>query len=200
MTLAVHLLWNRQSTDRAVPLHVAAESLRLMSAPQHRRYRTVLYWRPLVPDLNDTDEYLHRAHELTRHADATVFTGLFYRDQIAEYYKANGLTEPYGRTARRKIMPEALERRVVAAFSLSTRLFPQAQLRRVLRTPPARLQRTRWCPRAVRPVSASLDRAVRQRAPRAVARTPPRGRPHAARGLVIWRSRTSPTVRPSSPV
>ncbi len=33
------------------PSHVAAESLLLMSAPRERRYRTVLYWRPLVPGL-----------------------------------------------------------------------------------------------------------------------------------------------------
>ena len=63
-----------------------------MSAPAQRRYRTVLYWRPLVPGLNDTDEHLDQACALSQHADATVFTGLFYRDQIAEYYRANGLT------------------------------------------------------------------------------------------------------------
>jgi hypothetical protein len=94
-----------------------------MSAPTKRRYRTVLYWRPLVPGLNDTDEHLATAHELSKHADATVFTGLFYRDQIAEYYKANGLTEPYDETARRKIVPETLEKRVLDVFSNSTALF-----------------------------------------------------------------------------
>lgn len=105
------------------PSHVAAGSLKLMSRLEKRRYRTILYWRPLVPGLNDTDEHLAQAHELAQHADATVFTGLFYRDQIAEYYKANGLPEPYGKTARRKIVPETLERRVLAAFDASTPLF-----------------------------------------------------------------------------
>jgi DNA repair photolyase len=105
------------------PSHVAAESLKLMSAPARRTYRTVLYWRPLVPGLNDSDEHLKRAHALSRHADATVFTGLFYRDQIAEYYKSSGLPEPYGATARRKIVPETLERRVLGAFADSTSLF-----------------------------------------------------------------------------
>jgi len=75
------------------PSHVAAESLTLMSSPVRRRYRTVLYWRPLVPGLNDSDEHLHRAFELGQQADATVFTGLFYRDEIAAYYKTNGLPE-----------------------------------------------------------------------------------------------------------
>lgn len=105
------------------PSHVAAESLKLMSRPSRRRYRTVLYWRPLVPGLNDTDDHLARAYKLAQHADATVFTGLFYRDQIAAYYKAHGLPEPYGQTARRKIMPQALEQRVLAAFDSATPLF-----------------------------------------------------------------------------
>jgi DNA repair photolyase len=105
------------------PSDVAAESLRLMSAPASRRYRTVLYWRPLVSGLNDSDAHLDRAFELSQLADATVFTGLFYRNQIAEYYKANGLPEPYSETARRKIVPETLEQRVLAAFTDSTSLF-----------------------------------------------------------------------------
>jgi hypothetical protein len=77
----------------------------------------------LVPGLNDTDVHLSQAYELSQYADATVFTGLFYRDQIAAYYKGNGLPEPYDETARRKIVPETLERRVLAAFSDSTKLF-----------------------------------------------------------------------------
>jgi hypothetical protein len=105
------------------PSHVAADSLKLMSAPEIRMYRTVLYWRPLVPGLNDTDEHLAAAHELSKHADATVFTGLFYRDEIAEYYNANGIPPPYEGTARRKIVPETLEARVLDAFSHSSALF-----------------------------------------------------------------------------
>lgn len=105
------------------PSSVAAESLRIMSAPGRRRYRTILYWRPLVPGLNDSDAHLDQARALARAADATVFTGLFYRDEIAAYYKANGLPEPYDATARRKIMPETLERRVLDAFGPSAPLF-----------------------------------------------------------------------------
>ncbi|MCZ4123321.1 radical SAM protein [Streptomyces sp. H39-S7] len=105
------------------PSRVAAESLKLMSNPLNRRYRTVLYWRPLVPGLNDSPEHLDAAYELSKHADTTVFTGLFYRDQIAEYYQANGLPEPYGETARRKIVPETLERRILSTFAGSDSLF-----------------------------------------------------------------------------
>jgi DNA repair photolyase len=105
------------------PSKVAAGSLKLMSAPARRMYRTILYWRPLVPGLNDSEEHLARAYALSLLADATVFTGLFYRDQIARYYRANGLPEPYGATARRKIVPETLEQRVLAAFAGSASLF-----------------------------------------------------------------------------
>jgi hypothetical protein len=103
--------------------NVAAGSLRLMSAVAPRRYRTIMYWRPLVPGLNDSAEHLDRARVLSPHADATVFTGLFYRDQIAAYYRASGLPEPYSATARRKIVPETLERRLLTAFAGSATLF-----------------------------------------------------------------------------
>jgi len=95
---------------------VAATSLRV-AAEHARAYRTVLYWRPLVPGLNDSPEHLATAVELSRVANATVFTGLFYRDEIADYYKANNLPEPYEDTARRKIVPETLEARILAAFA-----------------------------------------------------------------------------------
>ncbi len=94
----------------------AANSLRLASALAGR-YRTILYWRPLVPGLNDTPQHLASAVEMSRVAHATVFTGLFYRDEIADYYRANGLPEPYEDTARRKIVPETLEQRVLDAFA-----------------------------------------------------------------------------------
>ena len=84
-----------------------------------------------MPGLNDSDEHLDRAYALSRHADATVFTGLFYRDQIAAYYQASGLPEPYEDTARRKIVPETLEQRVLAAFAGLDLAVPQDLLRRV---------------------------------------------------------------------
>ncbi len=126
-SLKVSLLFTysgiRDKRIEPFPSEVTAESLKLMSAPERREYRTILYWRPLVPGLNDTDEHLDQAYELSKHSDATVFTGLFYRDQIAAYYRANGLPEPYGETARRKVVPEMLEQRVLAAFAESRSLF-----------------------------------------------------------------------------
>ncbi|MGA5818109.1 radical SAM protein [Kitasatospora sp. NPDC094028] len=98
-----------------VDSNIAAASLRTLH--QHaERYRTVLYWRPIVPGLNDSDADIERALELSRHADATVFTGLFFREEIAKYYADHGLPLPYSDTARRKIMPEESERRILAAF------------------------------------------------------------------------------------
>ncbi|MEE4495110.1 radical SAM protein [Streptomyces sp. BE230] len=95
--------------------NIAAESLRTLY--EHaERYRTVLYWRPIVPGLNDSGSDIERARELSLHAHATVFTGLFFREEIASYYEAHGLPMPYAETARRKIMPEAAEERILAAF------------------------------------------------------------------------------------
>ncbi|WP_238434943.1 MULTISPECIES: radical SAM protein [unclassified Frankia] len=105
------------------PSEVAAASLRLATAVRPRRYRTIFYWRPLVPGLNDTDEHLARAADLSQHADATVFTGLFYRDEIAAYYRDSGLPEPYTATARRKVVPETLERRVLEALADHAEVF-----------------------------------------------------------------------------
>ncbi|MEV5979586.1 radical SAM protein [Streptomyces sp. NPDC052114] len=98
-----------------VDSRIAARSLHTLY--EHaERYRTLLYWRPIVPGLNDSDADIARAKELSRHAHATVFTGLFFRDEIAAYYQANGLPVPYEETARRKIMPEAAEQRILDAF------------------------------------------------------------------------------------
>ncbi|MGW3521836.1 radical SAM protein [Streptomyces hydrogenans] len=94
---------------------IAAQSLRTLF--EHaQRYRTVLYWRPIVPGLNDSDADIARARELSQHAHATVFTGLFFRNEIASYYEAHGLPMPYDETARRKIMPQEAEQRILTAF------------------------------------------------------------------------------------
>lgn len=98
------------------PSDVAAKSLETASQYRPRRYRTVLYWRPLVPGLNDSPQQLELATRLSTSADATVFTGLFLREEIAAYYRAHGLPLPYDETARRKIMPAAAEQCVLSAF------------------------------------------------------------------------------------
>ncbi|MFF4250516.1 radical SAM protein [Streptomyces sp. NPDC001663] len=94
---------------------IAADSLRMLF--EHAEgYRTVLYWRPIVPGLNDSAEHIERARELSLQAHATVFTGLFFREQMASYYEEHGLPLPYDTTARRKIMPEQAEQRILGAY------------------------------------------------------------------------------------
>ncbi|GAA2842192.1 radical SAM protein [Kitasatospora aburaviensis] len=95
---------------------IAAASLKTLY-DNAERYRTILYLRPIVPGLNDSDENIARAVELSHHAHATVFTGLFFRDQMAAYYEEHGLPMPYEDTARRKIMPEESEQRILDAFA-----------------------------------------------------------------------------------
>lgn len=76
--LKVTLLFTYSGIDdpriEPYPSSVAAESLALMSARRHRKYRTIFYWRPLVPGLNDSPGHLDAAYRLAQHADATVFT------------------------------------------------------------------------------------------------------------------------------
>ncbi len=97
--------------QRVEPVDSAIAATSLRTAYEHaENYRVILYWRPIVPGLNDSDQHLRRALLLSQHAHATVFTGLFYKDQIRAYYQEHGLPEPYQDSARRKVFPEALER------------------------------------------------------------------------------------------
>ncbi|MFD4933395.1 radical SAM protein [Streptomyces virginiae] len=98
-----------------VDSNIAATSLRTLYENADR-YRTVLYWRPIVPGLNDSEAHLRRARELSTFAHATVYTGLFFRKQMAEYYESHGLPMPYKDIARRKIMPERAEQRILDFF------------------------------------------------------------------------------------
>jgi len=95
---------------------IAAASLQTLFL-NAQRYRTIFYWRPIVPGLNDSDEHLKRAVAIGKHAHATVFSGLFYRDEIAAYYVNKGFNLPYAETARRKILPEVAEARILGALA-----------------------------------------------------------------------------------
>lgn len=108
--------WSGIDDERIEPVDstIAARSLRTAFA-HAERYRVLLYWRPIVPGLNDTDAHLDRALQLSHHVHATVFTGLFYKSEIRDYYQAHGLPEPYGEAARRKIFPAELEHRILTA-------------------------------------------------------------------------------------
>ncbi len=107
------------TNNRIEPISSEIAVKSLDTAFKHaERYRVILYWRPIVPGLNDSEENLKRVRELSLRAHATVFTGLFYRDEIKEYYQATGLPEPYPEVARRKILPRLTEARILKAFSI----------------------------------------------------------------------------------
>lgn len=82
-----------------------------------KNYKTILYWRPLIPGVNDTEEVFEDIYRLSEFSHAVVYTGLFYRDSIEEYYQSNNITKPYASTARRKIFPNELEIKLHNFFS-----------------------------------------------------------------------------------
>lgn len=103
--------------DRIEPVDsgIAVASLKTAFA-NAKSYRVIQYWRPIVPGLNDSDNDIAKARELAEHAHATVYTGLFFKNQISAYYQDHGLPLPYEGTATRKIFPEQLEQRILQAF------------------------------------------------------------------------------------
>jgi DNA repair photolyase len=80
------------------------------------RYRTVLYWRPIVRGLNDTKDHIASCRTLANTAHATAFTGLFFRDEMRAYYRSVGIPEPYQGVARRKILPKECEELIISEF------------------------------------------------------------------------------------
>jgi DNA repair photolyase len=80
-----------------------------------KKFKVILYWRPIVPGLNDSDAQIDFVlAELSAHAHATVFTGLFYGEKTNDFLVESQLSPLASATARRKIFPEALEKRILA--------------------------------------------------------------------------------------
>lgn len=116
LKVTVLVTWSGIADERIEPVDSSIAATSLDTAFAHaENYRVVLYWRPIVPGLNDTDDHLDQALRLSARAHATVFTGLFYKNEIRDYYRVHGLPEPYDHGARRKIFPEVLERRILSA-------------------------------------------------------------------------------------
>lgn len=95
---------------------IAEKSLKTLFA-NAARYKVLLYWRPIIPGINDTDTHIEKARALSAHAHATVFSGLFYRNEIATFYRENGIAEPYVNTARRKLLPLDAEQQLLSTFN-----------------------------------------------------------------------------------
>ncbi len=118
LKLTVLVTWSGIADKRIEPVdsRIAETSLATLAAGAHRTKR-ILYWRPVVAGLNDDDGLISRAQELATLADATVFTGLFHREEIRAYLRSVGVTDLYDTAPRRKIMPRSIEKRILARFT-----------------------------------------------------------------------------------
>ncbi len=117
LKLTVLITWSGIDDARIEPVRSAHAEASLRCLRVHAsRTRNILYWRPLIAGVNDSDVHLARARALATHADATVFTGLFYRDQIRAHFREAGVPDLYHEAPRRKILPREVENRVLRAF------------------------------------------------------------------------------------
>jgi DNA repair photolyase len=116
--VTVLVTWSGITDSRIEPVDSAeAERSLAVLAKRGHRTKTIFYWRPLIAGLNDTDDHLDRARHLAASADATVFTGLFFREQIRSYFRGLGVEDVYDNIARRKILPYEVERRALGALA-----------------------------------------------------------------------------------
>ena len=123
LRVTVLVTWSGIDDSRIEPVDSAVAERSLGVLAEHAvRTRRLLYWRPIVAGLNDGDAKIDRASELSRLADATVFTGLFHRREIRDYLRAAGVLDLYEETTRRKVMPREVERRILERFA-GERLF-----------------------------------------------------------------------------
>lgn len=123
LRVTVLVTWSGIKDQRIEPVDslIAEQSLAVLAEHANRTKR-ILYWRPIVAGLNDGEDDIARAVELSRLACATVFTGLFHRAEIRSYLRSTGVEDLYRDTPRRKIMPRKVERRILEAFN-GKRLF-----------------------------------------------------------------------------
>lgn len=118
LKVTVLVTWSGIQDARIEPVDsgIAEASLATLAA-YAKRTRSILYWRPLIAGVNDRLDDIARASELSRLANATVFTGLFHREEIREHLRQSGVEDLYQDAPRRKVLPRDLERRVLELFS-----------------------------------------------------------------------------------
>ena len=118
LRVTILVTWSGIEDSRIEPVESAIAETSIVTLRQYtQKTKVILYWRPLILGFNDTDEHLAKAKLLSASADATVFTGLFFREEIREFFRLAGMPDIYPETARRKILPRDLEGRVVAAMA-----------------------------------------------------------------------------------
>jgi len=117
LKVTVLVTWSGIEDPRIEPVDckIAEESLRVL-AGEKGRTRAILYWRPIVAGVNDGDAHIAKAKKLAALSDATVFTGLFYRNEIRDYFKSIGVPPLYQDVARRKVLPRGVEAKIISAF------------------------------------------------------------------------------------
>lgn len=117
LKITILVTWSGIDDPRIEPVDSthAETSLRVIR-DNARRVKCILYWRPLIAGINDTDGHLARARQISELAHSTVFTGLFHREEIREYFRQSGVPDLYPAVARRKILPTAMEAKIIAAF------------------------------------------------------------------------------------
>src|SRR5262249_3379988 len=118
LKLTVLVTWSGIEHEKIEPVDstIAENSLKVLYAHASRT-RKIFYWRPIIAGLNDTDSHFERASRLFGYADATVFTGLFHRKEIRDYFRQVGVPDLYPEIARRKILPRDVERRIITTFA-----------------------------------------------------------------------------------
>lgn len=117
LRLTVLVTWSGIDDDRIEPVDsVHAENSLRVLYEHASRTKSILYWRPLIAGLNDSDRHIGRALTLSSLASATVFTGLFHRAEIREHFRLSGVPDVYPEIARRKILPAETEKRIIDAF------------------------------------------------------------------------------------
>lgn len=115
--LTVLVTWSGIGDKRIEPVDSAIAEASIRTLALHaKRVRCILYWRPIIAGVNDSPDHLARAKELAGIAHATVFTGLFYREEIRSYFASVGVPDLYNDVARRKILPEQVETNILKAF------------------------------------------------------------------------------------
>lgn len=115
--LTILVTWSGIDDDRIEPVDSNIAARTLINLGRYAvRTKKILYWRPLIAGLNDSAHHIEKARELSSHADATVFTGLFHRDEIRQHLREAGVSDLYDDIARRKILPQDVEAGVLRGF------------------------------------------------------------------------------------
>lgn len=115
--LTVLVTWSGIEDRRLEPVDsaIAETSLEVLSSTAER-VKSILYWRPVIAGINDGARHLAKARDISGLADATVFSGLFHREEIRAYLRSTGASDAYPDVARRKILPRETEERVLSAM------------------------------------------------------------------------------------